>query len=646
MTATADPSRRFVLAEDAAYLSNLAALWAMEPKLARAIESAGDDQAVSYQLETARSGAATISAQTGQGRKLYLHSRYEPREEAIKLVEPIKAGEIVACYVQGFGLGYHVEEIFERTGDDTLICVFEPNLKLLQTAFEQRDFSKLIQNGRVLWFWQADKGEFFTRLSAWMPSITMGFVGIAHAPSLELDPQFHQKMQSCVEELKAYAKTSITTLVINGKRTAENVSRNIPWYIAAPSLSRLKDRYKNQPAIIVSAGPSLRKNKHLLKDVAGNAVIIAVQTTLRPLLELGIEPHFVTSLDYHDISTRFWENLPPTLSTELIAEPKASEAILQRNPGPLSLLGNDFAENLLSELKLNKTRLPSGATVAHLAYYVAEHIGCDPIIFIGQDLGFSDGLAYTPGTSYEDVWRPELSRFCTIEMKQWEQIVRDRHILRQVPDQQGRPMYTEERLFTYLQHFEKDFARTRTKIIDATEGGVLKRGAASMTLADAIAQFCAQPLTTGRISHPGMRWDLVIDSKNCLENRRREGEQIEKISRQTLPLLEEIRDHISDQAKVNRAIGKIDVLRSRMAELGNCYTLIMQLTQKSELERFKADRRIAAAKVSGAERQKRQIERDIENVRSVVDAAVEFQNLMSETIAHVESFGAKHQEAA
>ena len=73
-------------------------------------------------------------------------------------------------------------------------------------------------------------------------------------------------------------------------------------------------------------------------------------------------------------------------------------------------------------MKLNKPRMPTGATVAHLAYYVAEHLGCDPIIFVGQDLGFSDGLCYTPGTSYEDVWRPELARFCTVEMKQWEQI--------------------------------------------------------------------------------------------------------------------------------------------------------------------------------------------------------------------------------
>jgi len=58
----------------------------------------------------------------------------------------------------------------------------------------------------------------------------------------------------------------------------------------------------------------------------------------------------------------------------------------------------------------------------------------------------------------------------------WEQIARDRYILRRIPDQQGKPMYTEERLFLYLQQFERDFARSAARIIDATEGGALKRG--------------------------------------------------------------------------------------------------------------------------------------------------------------------------
>jgi hypothetical protein len=221
-------------------------------------------------------------------------------------------------------------------------------------------------------------------------------------------------------------------------------------------------------------------------------------------------------------------------------------------------------------------------------------------------------------------------------MKQWEQIVRERFILRRIPDQQGRPMYTEERLFTYLQQFERDFLKTRTRIIDASEGGAAKRGTTVMSLADAAEQFCTRPIT--RIDagdHPGAAWEKTEQSADCLRLRRGEAREIERISRLTLPLLEEIRDHLADQARVNRAIGSIDVLRARMNELGPTYDLVTQLCQSSELDRFKADRRIAAAKTDANEKQRLQVVRDIENVRGVMEAAAAFVTLMDEVIDHL-----------
>jgi hypothetical protein len=220
-------------------------------------------------------------------------------------------------------------------------------------------------------------------------------------------------------------------------------------------------------------------------------------------------------------------------------------------------------------------------------------------------------------------------------MKQWEQIVRERYILRRIPDYQGRPMYTEERLFTYLQQFERDFAHCKSRVIDATEGGAAKRGATPIPLQDVIEQFCSAPLPTVPNDHPGLRWDCAADCPELLEKRRGEAEQIEQISRRTLPLLEEIRDYIDDQARVNRAIGEIDGLRARMNELGPTYDLVTELTQSSQLKRFEADRKLSAAKVDGTERQRRQVARDVENVRGVAEAAAEFQALMTDVIEHI-----------
>jgi hypothetical protein len=133
----------------------------------------------------------------------------------------------------------------------------------------------------------------------------------------------------------------------------------------------------------------------------------------------------------------------------------------------------------------------------------------------------------------------------------------------------------------------------------------------------------------------GLQWDRAGDCLELVERRREESREIEQISRRTLPLLEEIRDHIDDQRRVNRAIGEIDGLRARMNEFGPTYDLVTELTQSSQFDRYKADRKISAAKLDGTERQRRQVMRDIENVRGIADAAAEFQTLMTEVIEHI-----------
>ena len=642
MTASRDPSTRYVLTADAPYLANVAALWQQQPALARAIEAI-DDVPSSLVVERAKSGAATLGVRTAEGRVVALHSKYNPVAEAEKLVEQTKLDGCVVFYVLGLGLGYHLDALIERASTESLVFVFEPDLGVVRAALEHRDLSNLIESGRVYFFaGPADKSEVFTKLTPHCAMCSMGFEGVTHAASVGLNPAYFAEVQTWIGEFAAFARTSLNTLVINGRRTAENVTRNLARYVETPSVNELKDQYKGKPAIIVSAGPSLRKNKHHLKDASGRAVIIAVQTILQPLLEMGIEPQFVTSLDYHDISTRYYEKLPKNLRTHLVAEPKASPRIFDVFPGPITILGSDFADRLLREIakEVDKGRLSSGATVAHLAFYLAEHLGCSPIIFVGQDLGFGDGLAYAPGTNIDDVWRPELSRFCTVEMRQWEFIARERPILRKIPDFEGRPMYTEERLFTYLQQFERDFLKSKSTVIDATEGGARKRGAVTRDLADAIREFCTQtlPERSNPDGRPGQQWIRAGRCVASLQARREEARQIELISGDTLPLLEEIREHLADQGRVNSAIARIDALRKRIEAFGPTYDLVTQLTQKTELERFQRDRQIQAKRLTGVDLQREQIARDVENVRAVEQAAREFQGLMDEVIGKLKSF--------
>ncbi|HEV8291762.1 MAG TPA: 6-hydroxymethylpterin diphosphokinase MptE-like protein [Tepidisphaeraceae bacterium] len=627
MLTTFDQSTRFVLAEGVPLVANLAALWAADPVLAMGLEERLEEE--TYPTVAARSGDATVSIPAGGG-QIFLHSRHRPVDEAKRLVDSADLNDKTLIAVHGFGLGYHVEELFRRASPEAIFLVFEPDFKLLHTAFAARDFSELIRSRRVYLVTRADRSTLMLRIQGNQALACVGVTSVMQGPSVQVQPDFHRTTAAMLEDVLAYCRTSINTLVLNGRRTCENIAGNIPWYLRCGGINDLKNAHTGRPAIIVSAGPSLRKNMHLLRQAREKTIIIATQTTLRPLLDIGVEPHYVTSLDYHDICTRFFENLPEGLSTTLVAEPKASARMFGLFTGPIRLLGNDFADRLLAPLKIEKDRLRAGATVAHLAFYLAEYLACDPIVFVGQDLGFSDGLAYTPGTSYEDVWRPELSRFCTMEMKQWEHIARERPILRKIPDVAGRAMYTEQRLFSYLQQFERDFATSKARVIDASEGGALKRGAVVMTLAEAIQKMSGTVRPTEAFVGPAV--PDISSTIDVLKNRLEESKKIEKIAQETLPLLENVGTCLDDQPRVNQLIARIDSLRAKMLQLNDCYELITALSQQSELERFRQDRQLAASRATGLDRQKGQLKRDIANVKSLLEATAAFQTLVTATI--------------
>jgi hypothetical protein len=634
MAASAESCRRFVAPSNSPLPRNLCALWKTDPALALALESVPDNQV--YPVAHSPDGHPVLSLPDPGGKAVQLHSRFDPVRDAGRLIDPLDLAGKVAFYVHGLGLGYHVRELFRRCSADAVVFVLEPDLRLLRTALEHLDLEDALGSGRLQIITRAEKSELFLRLQPHSALISMGLEGVLHAPSLRIAPEFHRQMQGWIEEFAAFTRTSLNTLVVNGTRTVQNIARNIAWYASNPGIGRLAGRYRGVPGIVVSAGPSLRKNVHLLRQAREGAVLISVQTALKVLLEHQVEPDFVTSLDWSEVSTRFFENLPPSLKSELVAEPKASDAVLGLFPGPVTIVGNEISEAILREMQLARPRLPAGATVAHLAFYLAEFLGCDPIIFVGQDLGFSDGLCYAPGTGYDEVWRPELSRFCTLEMKQWEQIARDRPILRRIPDWHGGSIYTEERLFTYLQQFERDFARCKSQVIDATEGGALKRGATPMTLESVIRQFCGHRLPRRASDHPGLDLSALVRAAECLRNRIAECDEIRSISAETLTLLEELKRAGSDPIAANRVLARIDQQRVRIAALESCYNLVTQMTQRTELRRFQADRRIEASSASEQERQSQRIERDLENVRAIDRAAGELSALLQGVLKDIE----------
>lgn len=638
------PTVQTALEPNPVFLRNMAQLWRLDARLAQQIDELPLD--ASLDILPSRAGPPTARVTTADGRTIFLHSRHDPVREArdfCKTLEKTDAACVILC---GLGLGHHLLALFDAFGPDVIYLVSEPDLVTIKTALEQTDLSAVFAAGRTVLITRLDKSNLHERIMQFSTLLMLGTVFAVPPAARDHCAEFHASCRAALLDFAAFAKMSLVTLVRNASMTCRNVAANLPTYVSTPPIDILRGRFNGCPAILVAAGPSLARNIDQLIALQDKAVIIAAQTTLRVLLERGIRPHFVTSLDFSDLSRQFVENLEIPDDLVLVAEPKASWHVIDAFRGNESrnrkaaprdalklqaphqssrrviLLENSFARRCVGGSAAGRTPLEAGATVMHLAFYLAQWLGCDPILFVGQDLAFTGHCYYTPGVAMHRAWGPELGRFATLEMKEWERIARHRPILRKITDQAGREIYTDEQMFTYLEQFERDFGKSTARVIDATEGGARKSGTTVMSLSDAAGQFCRSPIEPARFDYLRQSWDdpqRLRSAQEAMTARRRELDEFESLCRETRDILQELTDLVDDPPAFNKRIARVDELRTLVQDHDLIFSLVRDVAQLGELQKIAADRKMQSLDPGGAARARRQLQRD----RPFIDAMLE-----------------------
>ncbi|MEM7575923.1 MAG: 6-hydroxymethylpterin diphosphokinase MptE-like protein [Planctomycetota bacterium] len=607
---------------------NLSALRRNNPLAAEAIESASPHP---LDWGTAQTGMPTAQIRVAsQGRPLPLSSRYDPEAEARKLTAELEDETVASAVVMGFGVGYHARCAANTLGPAGVLVIFEPDVGLLRAVLEHVDHADWIGRSNVFVFVGCvERSELTARLDTQAATLAQGTRLIAHPATRRLHAEDLAQFSGHVTELLAYCRTNLATALVNAARTCRNLAMNLPEYVAGATTDELHLAAEGRMAVCVSAGPSLVRNIHLLTDPKWRSriVVIAVQTALKPLLDRGVRPDFVTALDYSPICSRFYEDLPPLPDVTLVAEPKAHHTIPDAFPGPVRLLKNEFADRAIASLARQRSALKPGATVAHLSVYLAEHLGCNPITLIGQDLGFSDGLYYMPGTAVHRVWEPELSPINTIEMMEWTRIARMRGTIRKREDIHGRTIYSDEQMLTYLKQFERDFNKMsdagRT-VLDATEGGMPKAHTQATTLLAALQEHAGDtPLELPEVPAP-LDAARLRQLPTELEARVAELRELRQVCVQATRLLDDMQDAIEDNRELNRLFKKLDPLKTRVfGDLLRAFELVQQVNVIGAYHRQRNDRLIERSGVTDHEKMARQLRRDRDNLKWTGEACVE-----------------------
>lgn len=250
------------------------------------------------------------------------------------------------------------------------------------------------------------------------------------------------------------------------------------WYNLQYGDAKMEDFaevFRGQPAILVSAGPSLDKNIHLLKEASQKSLIVAVGSAMTILESHGIRPHFRVAIDPGEENEELFMSLYNS-EVPLLYSEHLYYKILAEYRGPkiqMNLATNSQITDYLYQLcDIKRSVIPSGFSVANVAAGLLAFWKCNPIVFVGQDLSYTDGRLHGAG-SWDD--------------NKETAVVRN-NILRK--DIYGNDIYTDAQFEGMREIFERIInACPEIEFLNATEGGVPIKGARNRLLYEVLAEW-------------------------------------------------------------------------------------------------------------------------------------------------------------
>ncbi|GIM45497.1 hypothetical protein DNHGIG_10460 [Collibacillus ludicampi] len=435
-------------------------------------------------VETTRSGDISVQVKVNDKWQT-LTSKYSPRNEAYIQVEKQWNPNAETVVVLGIGGFYHIEEILVRTSEKVNVIVIGADPELFKLILSYRDLTHVLSEKRLLIYVGDDLDIIYSlfRLGVERDIFDLPEVCILEHPvECKMYPSFYDLCRKRLVDAYRQGLANVATRVTFGDQWVRNILANLPDIMRAGRLEDLHNCFKDKPAILVSAGPSLNKNIHLLKDIGDRALIVCVDTAYRALQKEGIVPHLLITVDGSHLNYKHFEGVDYS-NIPLVMEMSVHEEIVKHHKGPKAVICsiNDFTPWLEEAFgdDLKALAMPTGGSVATTAFSVIEYMGCDPLIFVGQDLSYPGGQAYAAGTRFENLSTDEIQK---------------RRELIPIKDIYGNDIFTTHDYLVYLKWFEGRMYSGKRTYINATEGGALYNGVKIMTLQEAIARYCREVL--------------------------------------------------------------------------------------------------------------------------------------------------------
>lgn len=399
------------------------------------------------------------------GQKKFVLSKYNPDATIDKMIGEDFGNKETIWIVLGYGLGYAVEKLRKKIGKENRILIIEPGQEELDLQIQYHK-----EECKQTFYFAGDDFVLLNR-------ILMTLIGkkqinnlkiLQHDVYTEAFSGYYKEVIRVIKEAILQNEVAYNTDEAFNLRFINNVLENQSYIMESKDISQHYNKYTNIPAVIVSAGPSLDKNIQYIKDFSG--IIITGGRTLEKVFENKVEPDFLVSIDpkpeAYELLGKYKKNSVP-LVTVAAGEPQ----ILQNHTGNHYFVDHGGYNGMVKQfLGTELPHMAMGSSVATLCLSLAHYLGCNPIIFIGQD------LAYTDFKTHADTWQAK-----TVEQNATFQYI-DGYYGEKVP--------SESSLITFLRWIEQFIDSTPDRVyINATEGGAYIKGTQQMTFEEVVNQY-------------------------------------------------------------------------------------------------------------------------------------------------------------
>lgn len=509
---------------------------------------------VEYELSKKEEEIATI---TINEKKIYLNSRYNAESDFRVYIEKynIKEDSIVALF--GIESGIALKVLNEKLSSKGKIIVYDP-IDELQDHFINKNkkmnpsitfIKKNNKNNRDMYFDIKAISKTLIKQSEIKKIVVIVQKKYEELFSNECS-DFLKGINNAVKE-KGYDLVSMTYFAENH---IKNFIYNLEFVAKSFDISEFKNIFKDKPAIIVSAGPSLEKNFRLLKGNEDKFLIITGGRTLKVLLDEGIKPHFVVSMDPGEVNYNLFKEVLEC-DVPMVCQWLNNYKITIEYKGEKIFTNNTNIPNIDKTL-LNKEILnfDQAGSVATTQFSLAEYMGCNPIAFIGQDLAYTEDKIHAEVASGKERTNKLVDKESLIKIKG--------NFVDEV--------YTAPTFKYVKEWFEKAIkANEKITVYNCTEGGAYIEGTSIDKLQNYIVNFSVNEdyyKKINNILNKKIECISELEIEHVMENINKSCLESIKLSNEAIKILEKIEILIKSNKKIEKLLKELNKIDKKLNE--------------------------------------------------------------------------------